>query len=97
MDRLGDLLRMRATRPIGVGQDYDVPILEILRQRRIPFGRGALGSRRRDEADLGEGVGVFFALDKIDRRRVGAAISSGKRYGIFGPSGLPFAQPLPSQ
>jgi hypothetical protein len=46
MDRFGDLLRMRATRAIGIGEDDDVPILEELRQSRIPFGRGTLGSRR---------------------------------------------------
>ena len=28
MDCFGDLLRMRATRSIGIGQDHDVPILE---------------------------------------------------------------------
>ncbi len=34
VDRLGDLLRMRATRPIGIRQDHDVAILEIRRQPR---------------------------------------------------------------
>ena len=69
MDRLGDLLRVRATRSIGVRQDHDVPVLEVLRQSGIPFGRGALGGRRGHEADLGEGIGVFLALAEIDQGR----------------------------
>ena len=37
MDRFGDLLRMRATRSIGIGQDHDVPILEDTASVRNPI------------------------------------------------------------
>ena len=70
MDRFRDLLRMRATRTIGIGQDHNMPILEVQRQRGIPLGRCTLGSRRGHEADLGEGIGVLLAFDKVDQCRL---------------------------
>src|SRR6476661_5046481 len=69
MDRFGDLLRMRATRSIGIRQDHNMPVGEVLRQSGIPFGRSALGCSRGHEADLREGIGVFLALAEIDQGR----------------------------
>src|SRR5262245_24868400 len=67
MDRYADSLRMRATRSIGIRQDYDVAILEERRQSGIPFGSGALGSRRSHEPDLGKSICVLLALAEVHR------------------------------
>ena len=97
MDRLGDLLRMLATGPIGIGQDHDVPILEVLASARDPIWPQHPRSRRGHEADLGEGVGILLALDKVDRRRGRGRDQFRQAIRNLRAIGLPFAQPLPSQ
>ena len=58
--------------------------------RGIPFGRGALGSRRGHEADLGEGIGVLLAFDKVDQCRVWGCDQLRQKIRNFRALGLAF-------
>ena len=70
IEGLRDLLGVLAAGLVGVGQDHDVPVLEVWRQLRRPFGAGALARRGRYDACLaGEIVGVLLALAKVDHGR----------------------------